>query len=105
MFDTCSNEVLCNVYGWIWHGNSGVPLEEVVCASVASIAEKYTNKQTADNSVVLARVYRVALSESARNWNCKIILQSVKLCEHGICGTTYVRYLIHTFIHSEEMHR
>ena len=32
------------------------------------------------------------LSESARNWNCKIRLQSVKLCEHGICGTTYVRY-------------
>ena len=34
------------------------------------------------------------LSESARNWICKIRLQSVKLCEHGICGTTYVRYYI-----------
>ena len=38
------------------------------------------------------------LSESARNWNCKIRLQSVKLCEHRICGMTYVRYLIHTNI-------
>ena len=34
------------------------------------------------------------LSESARNWNCKIRLQSVKLCEHRICGTTYIQYLI-----------
>ena len=40
------------------------------------------------------------LSESARNWNCKIRLQSVKLCEHRICGTAYVRYLIHTYIHT-----
>ena len=82
--------------------DSVVPFEEVVCAFVASIAKEKT--------VVLPRVLYVRvvetreiqlLSESARNWNCKIRLQSVKLCEHRICGTTYVRY----FIHSEEMHR
>ena len=40
------------------------------------------------------------LSESARNWNCKIRLQSIKICEHRICGMTYVQYLIYTYIHT-----
>ena len=58
--------------------DSVVPFEEVVCAFVASIAE--------EKPVVLPRVLYVRvvetreiqlLSESARNWNCKIRLQSV----------------------------
>ena len=74
--------------------DSVVPFEEVVCAFVASIAE--------EKPVVLPRVLCVRvvetreiqlLSESARNWNCKIRALNYVNMEYAARRTYHIWYV------------
>ena len=81
-------------------------LEAVICRSLASLSSAVSS---ASLSVIRCSLAYLTSSVSTTClrllcWRsapllhvfCKIRLQSVKLCEHRICGMTYVRYLIHT---------